>query len=110
MPGSRTTNAARFLAPPYVETVREAKSHVSQYADDARRLGLEAPPRFFGAHRRPDVVVLSYLAWLKMMDAIENQEIAALVAARHASRGSTSVGLNEAMEMLGIDPNEHSLD
>jgi hypothetical protein len=98
------------FAPPKVESVREAKSHLGSYLDAARTLGVEAPPKFFGAHRRPEAVVLSYEGWLALMDAVENQEIAALVAERSATRGKKSVALDDAMEMLGFDPNEHSLD
>jgi antitoxin StbD len=97
-------------APPDVETVRDAKSHLSDYLRDARELGAEARPRFFGAHRRPEAVVLSFEGWLQMSDAVENQEIAALVASRSAARGSKSVELDAAMEMLGLDPNEHAPD
>lgn len=75
-----------------------------------RRLGAEAPPRFFGAHRRPEAVVLSYESWLRLMDAAENHEIAALVVRRSATRGDESIELDAAMQMLGFDPGEHALD
>lgn len=103
MVGSR----ARF---PEVESVREAKSRLSAYLDEARKLGADAPPRLFGAHRRPEGVILSYEGWLQLLDAAENQEIAVLVANRSATRGTKSVELHQAMEALGFDPDEHSLD
>jgi antitoxin StbD len=93
-----------------VVTVREAKGKLSTYLAEARKLGVDAPPRVFGAQRRPEAVVLSFDSWLDLMDAAEDQEIAALVAARAASRGTASATLDEAMEALGVDPNEHSLD
>ena len=95
---------------PEVESVREAKSHLSGYLEDARTMGADAPPRLFGAHRRPEAVVLSYEGWLQLMDAAENVEIAVLAANRSATRGKKSVELDEAMELLGFDSNEHSLD
>jgi antitoxin StbD len=93
-----------------VDSVREAKSHLSNYLHDAREFGADAPPKFFGAHRRPEAVVLSYEGWLQLTDAAENQEIAALVASRNTTRGKKSVELDEAMEKLGFDPSEHPLD
>lgn len=93
---------------PEVESVRDAKSHLSAYLDEARKLGADAPPRLFGAHRRPEGVILSYEGWLQLLDAAENQEIAVLVANRSATRGLKSVELDEAMEALGFDPGEHS--
>ncbi len=93
-----------------VDSVREAKSHLSNYLHDARELGADAPPRFFGAHRRPEAVVLSYEGWLELTDSAENQEIGALVASRNATRGKKSIELDQAMEKLGFDPSEHSLD
>jgi hypothetical protein len=95
---------------PEVESVREAKSHLSIYLDEARKLGADAPPRLFGAHRRREGVILSYEGWLQLLDAAENQEIAVLVANRSATRRKESVELDEAMEALGFDPDEHSLD
>ncbi len=95
---------------PEVESVRDAKSHLSVYLDEARKLGAGAPPRRFGAHRRPEGVILSYEGWLQLLDAAENQEIAVMLANRSAARGTKSVELDDAMEALGFDPNEHSLD
>ena len=100
--------ASRALLPE-VESVREAKSHLSLYLDEARTMGADAPPRRFGAHRRPEAVVLSYEGWLQLLDAAENLEIAVLTANRNATRGKKSINLDEALEILGFDPNEHSL-
>jgi antitoxin StbD len=102
----------RGVAPvllPDVESVREAKSHLSVYLNEARTMGAEAPPRRFGAHRRPEAVVLSYEGWLQLLDAAENLEIAVLTANRNASKGKKSISLDEAIRLLGFDPNEHSL-
>jgi hypothetical protein len=55
-------------------------------------------------------VILSYEGWLQLLDAAENQEIAVVVANRNATRRKESVELDEAMEALGFDPDEHSLD
>ena len=106
----RSRKVAAQVLLPNVESVREAKTHLSQFLDEARRLGAEAPPRRFGAHRRPEAVVLSYEGWLQLLDAAENIELAVLTAARSANRGKKSVGLDEAIELLGLDPAEHSLD
>jgi antitoxin StbD len=103
----RTLVAQTLL--PEIESVREAKSHLSSYLDEARTMGADAPPRRFGAHRRPEAVVLSYEGWLQLLDAAENLEIAVLAANRNAARGKKSISLDEAIEMLGFDPNEYSL-
>jgi antitoxin StbD len=108
MARSRSVTHRRLLLE--VESVREAKSHLSVYLDDARKLGAEAPPRLFGSHRRPEAVVLSYEGWLQLLDAAENREIAWLLANRSATRGKKSVELDEAMTTLGFDPDEHSID
>lgn len=94
----------------HVDSVREAKEGISEFLHDARELGAETPPKFFGAHRRPEGVFLSYEGFLDLVDKVENQEIAVLAAARNATRGTKSIELDEAMEMLGFDPNEHPLD
>jgi antitoxin StbD len=109
-PGAGSRNAGRRALLPEVESVREAKSHLSFYLDEARKLGVDAPPRRFGAHRRPEAVVLSYEGWLQMLDSVENLEIVVRAVTRSANRGEKSVELDEAMETLGFDPNEHSLD
>ena len=72
-------------------------------------MGADAPPRRFGAHRRPEAVVLSYEGWLQLLDAAENLELAVLTANRNARRGGKSINLDAALEMLGFDPDEHSL-
>ena len=72
-------------------------------------MGAEAPPRRFGAHRRPEAVVLSYEGWLQLLDAAENLEIAVLAANRNTSKGKKSISLDEAIHLLGFDPNEHSV-
>jgi hypothetical protein len=44
------------------------------------------------------------------LDSVENLEIVVRAVTRSANRGEQSVELDEAMETLGFDPNEHSLD
>lgn len=106
----RSNRNAALLPNLHVDSVREAKEGISEFLHDARELGAETPPKFFGAHRRPEGVFLSYEGFLDLVNKVENQEIAVLAASRSATRGKKSIELDEAMEMLGFDPNEHSLD
>ena len=97
------------MLPPKVATVREARENLSHYLSETRELGVEAPPKFFGAHRHAEAVVLPYERFLQLLDAEENADLSSLVAFRSASRVGTSVSLDEAMETLGVDPDEHDL-
>jgi antitoxin StbD len=105
----RSTSRVETARPRTVETVRGARQNLSTYLDEARELGADAPLHFFGSHRKPEGVVMSFETYLQLSDAAENAEIAVLAAERIASRGKKSIGLDEAMAQLGFDPHEHDL-
>lgn len=89
-----------------VKTVREARELIPAYLDEVRK-GTDPEPEIFGAHRKPEGVILSYPAYLEVLEELEDLTIARIVAERDASRGERFIELDDAMRSLGFDPDEH---
>jgi len=69
-----------------------------------RREGAEAPPVFFGSHRKPEAVLLSYEKYMQLLDHLDDLAIA-LEVRRHAERGHREpIEIEDLIRQEGYDP------
>lgn len=71
-----------------------------------RAEGGSAAPLIFGAHRRPEAVVIPFELYSQLLPAIEELEIARLV--RDRSQAGEARPLSELAEHLGLNPADYS--
>ena len=64
--------------------------------------GISAAPILFGAHRKPEAVVIPFELYAELLPVIEDLEIAHLVRARAAA--GESVPLADVASAVGLDP------
>ncbi|HET8866981.1 MAG TPA: hypothetical protein VFM87_01505 [Agrococcus sp.] len=80
----------------------EARVELPKVLERFRHDGAGATPLVFGAHRKPEAVVIPYELYAELLPAIENAEIARIVRER------TAAGPAESLEglagELGLDP------
>ncbi len=81
----------------------EARRTLSQTAHAFIECGAAAEPVFFGAHRRPAGVMLSYERYLELLDRLDDLAVAAQV--RQRDRDDTG-----ARETLDAVLGEHGFD
>jgi antitoxin StbD len=67
--------------------------------------GVSAEPLIFGAHRRPEAVVIPFELYAQLLPVIEDLEIAQLVRDRSAS--GESVPLADIAAAAGLDPADY---
>jgi antitoxin StbD len=67
-----------------------------------RAEGLTAEPIVFGAHRKPEAVVIPFELYAHLLPVIEDLEIAQLVRERAAA--GEPVPLSEVAAAVGLDP------
>ena len=93
---------------PYeVVPTSEARKNLSGILGELRKKGANADPVVFGSHRKPEGVMLSYLAYVKLLDLLDDMAIAAEVTKR-LSDGSEPIEIDpdDLARDLGIDPQE----
>jgi PHD/YefM family antitoxin component YafN of YafNO toxin-antitoxin module len=88
---------------------REARERLSGFLKESRERGADAEPVFFGAHRKPEAVVLSYQAYEELVDALDDALIAREVAARDASDSGKRMELVDLIRSQGFDPAEFGM-
>ncbi|MFT4135508.1 hypothetical protein [Microbacterium sp.] len=71
-----------------------------------RAEGQSAAPLIFGAHRKPEAVVIPFDLYSQLIPAIEELEIARVV--RERSQVGEARPLSEVAEQLGLDPADYS--
>jgi len=71
-----------------------------------RAEGAAAEPLIFGAHRRPEAVVIPFNLYSQLLPAIEEIEIAQIVRAR--SQAGPATPLSELAVSIGLDPADYS--
>ena len=91
-----------------VKSVRETRDRIPGFLDDVRS-GTEIAPEIFGAHRKPEAVLLSYRAYVDLLEELDDLAISRTVRERDETRGEEFIELDDAMRSLGFDPDEHSL-
>ncbi|ALJ19092.1 hypothetical protein [Microbacterium sp. No. 7] len=71
-----------------------------------RAEGESAAPLIFGAHRKPEAVVIPFELYSQLLPAIEEIEIAKLV--RERSAAGEARPLSELAEQIGLNPADYS--
>jgi hypothetical protein len=61
-----------------------------------------ADPVVVGAHRRPEAVMLSYQAYLALLERVEDAEIRDLVTERTSAADGSRLSAEEVFEAAGI--------
>jgi antitoxin StbD len=75
-----------------------------------REHGADAEPVFFGSHRKPVGVMLSYEYFLRLLDQIDDRAITAEVQRRDAADDGARRPIEEVARDLGFDPSEVGLE
>jgi PHD/YefM family antitoxin component YafN of YafNO toxin-antitoxin module len=88
---------------------REARKRLSGFLRESRERGVDADPVFFGAHRKPEAVVLSYAAYQDLVDALDDVLISREVAARDAVDSGERMDLVELIRSQGFEPADFGL-
>lgn len=77
------------------------EQHAYSVLERFRQEGIAATPVIFGAHRKPEAVVIPFELYASLLPLIEDLEIAHLVRERTAAGPATP--LEETAAKLGID-------
>jgi hypothetical protein len=80
---------------------REIRIELPKALERFRQDGIAAAPIVFGAHRKPEAVVIPFELYAALLPLIEDIEIAQIVRERSAAGAATS--LDETAAKLGID-------
>lgn len=83
----------------------EARDEFPKALQRFRRDGEAAEPLIFGAHRKPEAVVIPFDLYSQLLPAIEELEIARIV--RERSAAGEARPLSEVAEGLGLDPADY---
>lgn len=89
---------------PEVLPTREARRRLSGFLKESRERGADADPVFFGAHRKPEAVVLSYAAYQDLVDALDDVLISREVATRDAADDGERLELADLIRRQGLEP------
>ncbi len=84
-----------------------ARARLSSILGEFRKDGADAEPVIFGSHRKPEGVMLSYESYERLLNLLEDMDIAAIVKERLGD-GSKPIkgGLDDMARELGFDPDE----
>jgi hypothetical protein len=80
---------------------REARTELPKTLKRFRREGIAAEPLVFGAHRKPEAVIIPFELYASLLPLIEDLEIAQIARNRAASGPATP--LQETAAKLGVD-------
>lgn len=80
---------------------REIRTELPKALERFRAEGIAAQPIVFGAHRKPEAVVIPFELYDRLLPMIEDLEIAQIVRERTAAGPATP--LVETADKLGID-------
>jgi antitoxin StbD len=83
----------------------DARTALPEALRRLRAEGLAAEPIVFGAHRKPEAVVIPFELYAQLLPVIEDLEIAQLVRERAAA--GESVPLADVAAAVGLDPADY---
>lgn len=89
-----------------VETITDARRHLTKHVGRFRKDGLGAEPVVFGDHRKPEAVVVPFELYELLMDVAEDVAIAERIQKRDASDTGERRSLADVAGKLGIDLDE----
>jgi antitoxin StbD len=81
----------------------EARRSLHETLRNFCKHGVEAEPVFFGSHRRPTGVMLSYERYVELLDRLDDLAIALEVARRDEADDGTRFTTEEVFAEFGID-------
>ncbi len=83
-----------------------ARARLSSILGEFRKDGADAEPVVFGSHRKPEGVMLSYESYERLLNLLEDMEIAAIVKERMSGNPKIIEGIDDMVRELGFDPDE----
>lgn len=89
--------------------MKEARRILPQASRGFRERGAAAEPVFFGAHRRPTGVLLSYERYIKLLDLVDDLAAALEIRKRDRSDTGERLTLEELIASQGMDPKDFGL-
>lgn len=89
-----------------VETISDARKHLTGHVARFRAEGLDAEPVVFGDHRQPEAALIPYELLQLLLDIAEDIAIAERVRAREASDTGNRTSLADVAAELGVDLDE----
>lgn len=81
----------------------EARRTLPKVSREFSERGADAEPVFFGAHRKPAGVMLSYARYLQLLDQIDDMAIELVVRDRDRHDDGARVELGGVLVELGFD-------
>lgn len=90
--------------------MKEARRRLPETSRCFVEKGIDAEPVFFGAHRKPAGVMLSYERYLKMLDVLDDLVIAIEVRKRDRSDTGERLSLDDLIRGQGFDPSDFGLE
>lgn len=89
-----------------VETISDARKHLTGHVARSREQGLDAEPVIFGDHRRPEAALLPYDTFQLLLDIAEDVIVAERIRERLDADSGNRTSLNEVAAEFGIDLDE----
>ncbi len=89
-----------------VETISDARKHLTGHVARFRSDGIDAEPVVFGDHRQPEAALLPYETFQLLMDVAEDIAIAQRVRERLTTDNGNRTSLGDVAADLGIDLDE----
>lgn len=89
-----------------VETISDARKHLTGHVARFRSEGIDADPVIFGDHRQPEAALIPYETFQMLLDVAEDVAIAQRVRERTALDTGRRTSLGQVAANLGIDLDE----
>lgn len=89
-----------------VETISDARKHLTGHVARFRDEGLDAEPVIFGDHRQPEAALLPYDTFQLLLDIAEDVAIAERIRERLKADTGNRTSLSDAAAEFGIDLDE----
>ena len=86
---------------PEIMSAADARKDLPSITERFRNQGAEAPPVFFGSHRKPEAVLMSMQRYEVIMSVLEDQLLGDLIQQR-LSQSSKDVPLEDAIKKSGV--------
>ena len=89
--------------PPKVLPMKEARDCLSKTSRMFVECGVEAEPVFFGSHRRPAGVILSYELYVRMLDLLDDLALSLEVKKRDREDDGSRLSLDDLLRSQGFE-------
>lgn len=93
----------------HVLPTSEARKRLPEMSRGFAEKGVSADPVFFGAHRKPAGVMLSYALYLKILDRLDDAAIAVEVRKRDNTDSGERMTLEDLIRSQGFEPTDFGL-